>query len=191
MFKKAGVIFVLAMFSLIFAACSPQNQAGSNKTDDWAQYIGQTRAEVFQKLNLEEGKDISPFNDRNGVYLIAEEQKFNNEDFQLVLNFDANTDVMYGYTYWKEFKDDLKLGYDLTLKLEETLIKELGNPTTYPELPHRISNIPDYDQLVADQNYVETWKNDKELTVTLQLIHMPDEGARVTLQYAALESRNK
>jgi len=154
--------------------------------DILSQNIGNTKAIVFQNLKLDETKDVITDTKMLGAYTLKENQKFYSEDFQLSLNFyaDTNKDEMYGFTYSKNFKDDSEDGYNITKILFDKLSKEYGDPNTYPGLSNKISDMPDYNKLNTDNisNYKETWEYNK-LTITLNMDYIPNMGIRVSVQY--------
>ncbi|SFP95387.1 hypothetical protein [Caldicoprobacter faecalis] len=190
--KIGFTLFLIIILS--FMACSTQNEVGTNGLnggigiDILSENIGKTKEVVFKSLNLKEGKNVELSDKMAGAYILKDEQKFYGEDFLLALNFDANNDKMYGFMYIKDFEDNLKDGYNLTKKLYQDLTKEYGDPTTYPESPNSISKIPSYEELATDRisHYMETWKVNDEISVTLEMKYIPDTGIRIAVQYAVL-----
>lgn len=175
-------------------ACSTQNEVETNGLNEGigidilSESIGKTKEVVFKSLNLNEGKNVELSDKMAGAYILKDKQKLYGEDFLLALNFDANNDKMYGFMYIKDFEDNLKDGYNLTKKLHQELTKKYGDPTTYPESPNSISKIPSYEELATDKisHYMETWKVNDEISVTLEMKYIPDTGIRIAVQYAVL-----
>lgn len=189
MLKKLGVTFFMVAIIFGLVACSAQNTASNKENEELAEKIGQKKEVVFKDLELEEEKDIELSDNLPGVYLFNKERNIHGEEFKLGLNFDVNTDIMYGFTYVKEIDGDLKEGYDLVRKISEELTEEIGDPDTYPGLPNKISEIPDFDEIETSEHsdFLETWELDGDLSLQLRVKFVSDAGALITLQYAELE----
>ncbi|WP_062106814.1 hypothetical protein [Bacillus niameyensis] len=169
MIKLARFILSLSMIILILSACS--GSIASNKDiDTLTENIGLKKETVFKNLKLEEGKNIDQLWNIVGTYAFKEERTFHGKSLTLALNFNNDTDEMYGFTYIKEFKDNGKDGYDLTKELYKDLNKEFGEPTTYPMLSKRIAVMPDYEELEPGiTDYMEIWEVNDELDVELRM----------------------
>jgi len=190
--KKAVLIFLIIAATLSFSACNPQKDSAATsltqgiKITDMGENIGKTKDEVFKNLNIVEDKDVETSDRMPGSYILKEKQKFANEDLELAINFDINNGEMYGFMYFKNFDNDHKGAYDLTKKLYDALSEEYKYPITYPELPHRISNMPSYEELSREKgvpSYKEEWKAEGDMSVTLESYFIPDAGAQVTVKY--------
>lgn len=177
--------------TLNFSACSLQNNSekaslsGDIEINTLAENIGKTKEEVFESLNIVEGEDVELSDKLPGAYILKTKQKFANEDFLLALTFDLKNGKMYGFMYIKDFENKPEEGYNLAKKLYDALKEEYGEPITYPLLPHRMLNMPSYEKIGSGDvsYYLETWKAEKDMSVTLRLTYVPDVGVRITIEY--------
>lgn len=178
--------FLLSIIIVTFglASCS-EGIANNKEIDELSKNIGEKKEKLLENLKLEEGKDIEKYEEMPGVYVYKEERTFHDESFQLGINFDVENDKMYGFTYFKNFADDGKDGYEVTKELYKDLNKEFGEPTTYPLLSHKITEMPDYEELPAKEysEYMETWETNNGLEAELRMYNNLDNGILVTLVY--------
>ena len=176
---------MLAVLSLV--ACDSESVSSNEDTNDFIENIGEKKKDVFENLNLEEGKDIEEF-ELAGTYAFKKEQTFHGKPLTIALTFDIDTDKLYGFMYLNLFEDG-KDGYDLTKKLYEDLNKEYGNPTTYPGMTDRISEMPSYENIRTDdfEDYLEIWDVKNGLDAELRMSYFGDQRIRVALTYKVNE----
>src|SRR5699024_3239935 len=119
--------------------------------------------EVFDDLDLEEGKDIKAHNHVPFYYFYEDEKAdFHGESFQKMLAFDPGNDKLHHFGYWKYF-DNPKDGYELVKKLYDDYDKKFTATDDKSE-SGRLYNIPDdYAEIegVEDVYYGEAWHFDE------------------------------
>lgn len=163
---------MMMVLAFNIAACTSQSSASSSEINRLKEQIGETKDIVFKNLELEDGKDIELYKDGSGVYEVKEEQKLYGEPLKLALTFDIGNDKMYGFRYLKAFEDN-KDSYDFAKKMFADLSKSHGEPSTYPGMTNRISEMPGYEDLSNQQNaqFLESWKVEDGLDVELRMVN--------------------
>lgn len=75
----------------------------SEALNDYADYVGEQKAQVLQALEVDD-EELTALN--AGAYVVPEQIKLYNMDFDLVLHFDEATQALRGYGYRTQYQAD-------------------------------------------------------------------------------------
>lgn len=178
--RKLGLISLLVGTVLLVSCAKPDEP----QVEPYADYIGQSRKTVFQGLGL---TDKNAREERPSSWTLDKTVSLAGADFTVHLNFDEKADTLYGFFYFRAAENFTEKDYDTGKALAQELTKKYGEPTTYPGLPNRISDLTDYAQLPRDQNadYLERWSvpGHDNLTVELRLTTTEAGNLLMKLEY--------
>lgn len=185
--RKMSMILFMTLIFFSLSACGTKgtNLIDYKEVDELAENIGNPKEEVFDNLDIEEGKEIEMMDDDPIFYTFKDERKIDGESFRLILSFDIETDELLEFRYNQLF-EDREVAHDLVKNLYEDLNDAYGEPTTYIESLYRIEDLPDLKDLEnqRDWNYFETWEKNDDVEVKLNIQDIPDKGSVVEVSYS-------
>lgn len=182
----------ITIYLMLLSACVCLISCKKKETDihpanyeQLSELIGETHTDVCEKLNVaEESLEEVVI----GLYKTPIKVEYLDDFYDVLLEFDAQTNDMYGFIYQQAFSNnDGNVNEEIT-KLLENLIKSYGKPDTYQGLSPRLQeeNVIE-EKLEKDEVFsaYEVWNIADDLEMYLKVSADGKTNVTIQIEYKA------
>ena len=185
---KRKILLLLVILSSLFictACTSKPTQDNIIFNFDFVEYIGLPYEESLIKMELTENDLIA--RDEHGLYAYVDSITYNDYAFTKYLTFgtyNGHDNALYGGGYEYFFDETNETCITLIKELKEQLVKQYGEPTTYPGLSNTIDNLKNVSDCTDGASFGDTWAIDGNTSGTIALtITLGPSFTEVQMEY--------